>query len=161
VVLWFVATSVLTIFLVFTDPGFDYRPLVLGALIPDAIDAPFGGARVMHSLTTAVVLVAIVMAATVGRRTLRKRLLAIPIGVLLHIVFDGAFTNTHVFWWPFSGGFDGARLPIVERGIVVDLVLEGIGAALLWWSWRAFGLADPRRRGRLLRTGQLSRVDRT
>jgi hypothetical protein len=158
VLLWFVATSVLTIFLVFTDPRFDYRPLIVGALLPDVIDAPFGGARAMHSLTTSVVLVAVVMVATIGRRTVRKRLLAVPIGMLLHIVFDGAFTDTDVFWWPFSGGFGDARLPLVERGIVVDVVLEAIGAALLWWAWRAFGLADRRRRVHLLRTGQLSRV---
>jgi hypothetical protein len=161
VLLWFVATSVLTIFLVFTDPLFDYRPLVLGALLPDVVDAPFGGARAMHSLTTAVVVVAVVMAVSVGRRTLRKRLLAVPIGMLLHIVFDGAFTHTKVFWWPFTGGFGGARLPIVERGIVVDLVLEAIGAALIWWSWRAFGLSDRQRRSDLVRSGRLGRVSAT
>ena len=31
--LWFVATSVLTIHYVFTDPRFDHRPLVVGALL--------------------------------------------------------------------------------------------------------------------------------
>jgi membrane-bound metal-dependent hydrolase YbcI (DUF457 family) len=158
VLLWFVATSVLTIHLVFTDPRFDYRPLVVGALLPDLVDAPFGGARAMHSLTTPVVLVVVAMAVSVGRRQLRRRLLAVPIGILLHIVFDGAFTDTHVFWWPFSGGFHGARLPIVERGIALDVLLEAIGLALVVWSWRAFGLADPERRRWFVRTGQLTRT---
>ncbi|MCU1360576.1 MAG: hypothetical protein JWN99_1865 [Ilumatobacteraceae bacterium] len=156
--LWFIATSVLTIFLVFTDPMFDYRPLVLGALLPDVIDAPFGGAKVMHSLVGAVGLLALAMAVSVGRRPLRKRLLAVPIGVLLHIVFDGAFTNKNVFWWPFTGGFDGARLPIAERTLVLNLALEAAGAAMLWWSSRAFGLADRDRRRQLVRTGRLTRV---
>lgn len=156
--LWFIATSVLTIFLVFTDPRFDYRWLVLGALLPDVIDAPFGGARIMHSLIGAVGLLALAMAVSVGRRPLRKRLLAVPIGVLLHIVFDGAFTDKHVFWWPFTGGFDGARLPVAERTLGLNLVLELAGAAMLWWMWRAFGLADPARRRTLWRTGQVERI---
>jgi hypothetical protein len=156
--LWFVATSTLTIFLVFTDPRFDYRPLVVGALLPDLIDAPFGGARVMHSVTAAAGLLTVVMLATIGRRPLRKRLLAVPIGVLLHIVFDGAFADTDVFWWPFTDGFGDARLPIAERTALVNLLLELVGAAILWWAWRSFGLADTDRRRRLLRTGQVERV---
>jgi hypothetical protein len=156
--LWFIATSVLTIFLVFTDPRFDYRPLVLGALLPDLIDAPFGGARVMHSLLGAVGLMAVAMLVSIGRRGLRKRVLAVPIGVLLHIVFDGAFTDKHVFWWPFTGGFDGARLPIAERTFVLNGLLELAGAVMLLWCWRAFGLADRDRRRQLVRTGHLTRV---
>lgn len=156
--LWFIATSVLTIFAVFTDPVFDYRPLVLGALLPDLIDSPFGGARVMHSLVGAVGLLTVAMLVSIGRRPLRKRLLAVPIGVLLHIVFDGAFTNKSVFWWPFTGGFDDARLPVAQRTFVLNLVLELAGAAMLWWSWRAFGLADRDRRRHLLHTGQLTRA---
>jgi hypothetical protein len=156
--LWFIATSVLTIFLVFIDPRFDYRPLIVGALLPDLIDAPFGGARVMHSLVGAVGLLALAMLISVGRRPFRKRVLAVPIGVLLHIVFDGAFTDKHVFWWPFTGGFGDARLPLAERTLGLNLVLELAGAALLWWMWRAFGLSDPTRRRTLWRTGQVGRI---
>lgn len=155
--LWFIATSVLTIFFVFTDPRFDYRPLVIGVLLPDLVDAPFGGARVLHSLIGAVGLLVVAMLATVGRRPLRKLLLGVPIGVLLHIVFDGAFSNADVFWWPFTGGFDGARLPIAERTLVFNVGLELIGAAMLWWVWKTCGLADVDRRRHLWRTGQLTR----
>src|SRR5215204_1988039 len=156
--LWFIGTSVVAIHSVFTDPRFDYRLLVVGALLPDLVDAPFGGARVMHSLVGAVGLLALAMAVSVGRRSLRKRLLAVPIGVLLHIVFDGAFTNKNVFWWPFTGGFDGAELPVTERSLVLNLALELAGAAMLWWSWRAFGLKRGDRRQRLVHTGQLDRT---
>jgi hypothetical protein len=100
----------------------------------------------------------VAMLVTVGCRALRKRVLAVPIGVLLHIVFDGAFTDKNVFWWPFTGGFDGARLPIAQRTIGVNVLLEVAGAAMLWWSWRAFGLADRDRRRQLMRTGQLTRT---
>eukprot|EP01041_Mallomonas_annulata_P034474 gene34474-57248_t len=116
VLLWFVATSVLTIFFVFRDPRFDYRWLIAGALLPDVVDVWFGGARVLHSLTGAVGAMVLVMLVTAGRRPIRRRLLSLPIGVLLHLVFDGAFSATEVFWWPFMGGFDDASLPVAQRG---------------------------------------------
>lgn len=155
--LWFVATSVLAIHVVFRDPRFDYRPLVLGALLPDVIDGPFGGARVLHSVTGAVGLMTVAMAVTAGRRPRRKQLLAVPIGVLVHIVFDGAFSNTDVFWWPFTGGFGDAELPVVERGWW-NVPLELAGAAMLWWAWRHFGLGSRARRSELARTGRLTPV---
>lgn len=158
-VLWFVGTSVLTVWFVFRDQRFDYRWLVLGALLPDPVDALTGGAGVLHSVTGAVGVLVIVMLATVGRRRARKQLLGIPIGLFLHLVFDAAFNDTTVFWWPFSGGtFDDgghrARLPVAQRG-AWNLVLELAGAGMLWWIHRRFALRDPRRRRLLLRTGRL------
>jgi hypothetical protein len=89
---------------VFRDPRFDYRLLIVGALLPPVVDVWFGGARVLHSLTASVVLMAVVMAATVGRRPARKALLGLPLGTLLHLVFTGAWGDATVFWWPLSGG---------------------------------------------------------
>ncbi len=152
--LWFAATSVLTVYFVFRDPRFDYRFLVAGALLPDIVDAFAGRMWVLHSLGGAVGLLIVVMAATVGNRPWRKRLLGLPIGVLLHIVFDGAFSTTEVFWWPASGGFGDHPLPVVARGWW-NLALEVAGAALLVWAWRLFGLADPAGRRRAVRTGEL------
>jgi len=157
VLLWFVSTAVLTIHFVFRDPRFDHRPLIVGALLPDLLDAPFGGARWFHSVTVAVGLLGSVMGLTVGRRVRRKALLGIPIGVLLHLVFDGAFSNTDVFWWPFTGGFDGARLPIASRGWW-NVVLEVIGVGLAVWAYRLFGLSQPERRRRFVREGTLVAV---
>lgn len=153
--LWFAATSVLTVFFVFRDPRFDYRFLVLGALLPDLVDAFAGRMWVLHSLTGAVGLLVVVMAATVGNRPWRKRLLGLPIGVLLHIVFDGAFSTTEVFWWPFTGGFGDHPLPVVARGWW-NIVLELAGAAMLVWAWRLFGLADPQRRRNAVSAGHLT-----
>ena len=145
----------LAVWAVFRDPTFDYRPVILGVLLPDLVDAPFGGARVLHSVTGSVALLALVMALTVGNRARRKRWLGLPIGTFLHLILDGAFANTTVFWWPFTGlGFDDARLPVVERG-VVNVALELAGLAVCAFLWHRFRLADPRRRRRFVREGRL------
>lgn len=153
--LWFVGTAVVIIWSVFRDPRFDYRLLVVGAVLPAVVDVWSGGAWVMHSLVTSVALMVVVMFATIGRRPLRKTLLGLPLGTMLHLVVTGAWTDAQVFWWPLGGwSFGDAPLPIVERGWW-NLPLEVIGAALVVWIWRSADLADPERRRWFWRTGQL------
>jgi hypothetical protein len=157
VALWFAGTAFLTAWLVFRDPSFDYRLLIVGAVLPDVIDAAFGGAAVMHSVITSVVLLVVVMLATVHRRNLRRHLIALPIGTFLHLVFDG-FTTSQVFWWPFAGGSLGRHpVPVATRGWW-NLMLELVGLAILAWGWRRFGLSDPGRRRLFLREGRLDRT---
>ncbi|MFZ8998443.1 MAG: hypothetical protein ACO3D0_08730, partial [Ilumatobacteraceae bacterium] len=87
--LWFIGTVVLAVWWVFRDPGFDYRSLVLGALLPlvDLVLGPaLGGVLVFHSIVGAVVILGVVMGVTRGRRVVRKSALGVPIGVLVHLV---------------------------------------------------------------------------
>jgi uncharacterized membrane protein YeaQ/YmgE (transglycosylase-associated protein family) len=156
VILWFAGTSFLAVWLVFRDPALDHRLVMAGALVPDAVDALTGGPWIMHSVAGSVALLAIVMAVTVRRRRLRRKLIALPIGTFLHLVFDGAWANTHAFWWPFSGDFGRGSLPSVSRG-ALDIVLELVGAAILVWAYRRFRLDEPARRAVFVRTGRLSR----
>jgi len=131
---WFIATAVLTIAWVFKDPRFDYRLLAVGAVLPDIIDWPTGW-RVMHSVVTSIAVLALVMFVSLGRKPYRKLLLGLPIGMFLHLVFDGAFTSAEMFWWPIGGWqFSDAQLPVVARGWW-NLPLEIFGAAamLMWW----------------------------
>lgn len=152
---WFIGTAVLAVWFVFHDSRFDYRLLVVGALLPDVIDGPIGGARVLHSVTGSVAILLLVMFATFGRRPIRRRLLAVPIGTFLHLVFDGAWANTKVFWWPFGGvGFGDAPPPSWDRG-AIGILLEVVGLGLCAWAVRAFGLRDRVRRQRFWRTGVL------
>ena len=153
--LWFLGTALLTVWYVFTDPRFDYRLLLVGAVLPDVIDLPEGHAKWAHSLTVAVGVLVAVMVVTAGRKPIRRLLLGLPIGMLLHLVFDGAFASTKVFWWPFSGSWGSVRVPSVQRGWW-DLPLEAIGAFIVRWIWRRFGLADAERRRAFLRTGVLT-----
>ena len=124
--LWFLATSVFTVFFVFRSPAFDYRPLMVGSLIPLA------SVRVLHSIVFAVAFLAVVMLATIGHRLLRRRLLGLPVGVMLHLVFTGAWTNDKVFGWPLFGWDIGdVTHPVVARGWWnVPLELAGLA-----WCW--------------------------
>ena len=131
-VLWFAGLSVALVWIVFRDPRLDYRLVVVGALLPDVVDGVFGGARVLHSVVASVALLVSVMLATIGRRPLRRRLLALPIGTFAHLVLDGAWTRTEVFWWPFFGrSFEGAGLPSFERPVVLLVLMELAGLVAL------------------------------
>ena len=152
--LWFIGTAVVTVWFVFRDPRFDYRLLAVGAVLPDAIDLPDGHARWAHSLTVAVGTLVLVMLVTVGRKPIRRLLLALPIGMLLHLVWDGAFASTSVFWWPFSGSWGNVRVPSLQRGWL-NAAFEVAGALLLAWMWRGWELSDPQRRSALIHHGQL------
>lgn len=152
---WFVGTAIVSVWFVFRDPAFDYRLLLVGSVIPALADAFVGGARLLHSLTFSVALLAVLMLATAGRKPIRRTLLGLPIGTLLHLVFTGAWTNTTVFWWPFGGlSFGDAPHPVADRGWW-NLPLEVIGLGLCWWIARRADLDDPVRRSAFRRTGRL------
>ena len=152
--LWFIGTAIVTVRYVFRDPAFDYRLLIVGSVLPLA-DGVTGGAGVLHTLVFSLLLMVVVMLSTVGRRPVRKVLLGLPIGTMLHLVFDATWTNTDLFWWPLGGwSFDDrparggaravvgprprARRPRPRRGV-----------------WRRSHLDDPARRAGFLRDGRL------
>ena len=156
---WFLGTALLSVWFVFTDPRFDYRLLLVGAVLPDLIDIPTGGqARWAHSLTVAVGALALVMLVTAGRKPVRRLLLGLPIGMLLHLVYDGAFASTAVFWWPFSGSWGDVEVPSLERALWLNLAMEVAGVAMLWWAYRRFALDDTARRTQFVRLGTLTDV---
>ena len=158
--LWFWGTAIASVWFVFRDPNFDYRLLCVGAILPDLIDVWFGGARAMHSVAVSIGVMLVIVIASAGRRRWRKRALAIPIGMMLHLVFDGVFSKSKLFWWPIGGvHFNRDPLPSVSRG-PIDIVLEIFGLGLLVWAYRAFGLRSPARRRAFLRTGRLAPAHR-
>jgi len=75
-----------------------------------------------------------VMLLTIGKKVVRKNLLALTIGLFLHLVFDGAFLNTKMFWWPLTGlSLHGYEIPLVERGLL-NIPFEIVGVALIFWT---------------------------
>jgi hypothetical protein len=152
---WFIGAGTVLVALVFQSPALDYRMVALGAVLP-LLDGLTGGVWFLHTLLAPIVVLVIVMLATRHRRLMRRRWLGIPIGMLVHLVLDGVWTDTHEFWWPLFGTSFEGKLPEVDRGGLL-LVLELLGLAAIAWGWRRFGLDDARARSQFLRTGQLPR----
>ena len=140
--IWFAASSVVVVAIVFRSPAIDYRTVVVGALLP-LVEGLLGGPRLLHSVVGAVGIMGLVMVVTRSRRRLRRQLLGVPIGLMCHLVLDGSFARTSVFWWPVSGpAFTSGQIPeFAHLGVSLVLELAGIGVA--WWAWRLFGLSDP------------------
>lgn len=152
---WFAGAAIVIIWWVFTDPHFDYRLLIVGAVAPGLIELPFGGARLLHSLVISAVLLAAAVLAT-DRHSSRRRLwMGLPLGTLLHLVLTGAWTRGEVFWWPLFGtSFADHAHPILERGWW-NLGLEVVGAGLCYWVWQRAGLSSPERRSEFRAEGRL------
>jgi hypothetical protein len=152
--LWYVGLSVVIVLLVFQSSGVDYRLVAVGSLLPLAIDLPARRLWFGHTLIASVALLVLVMLLTIGRpRLVRRRLLCLPIGAFCGLALSAAWTNTDVFWWPFTGSAlpDAPLLP--APGIVALEELAGL-AAIVWVVHRC-ALTDPTRRDELLRTGRL------
>lgn len=155
---WFVVMSVLLVAIVFRSPAIDYRTVVLGAVLP-LIELGTGGPGFLHSVVGAVGVLTVVMVATRSHRVLRRRLLGIPIGLMCHLVLDGSFTRTDVFWWPISGpAFAAGPIPEVSH-LGVSLLLEICGLAVAVWAIPRLGLGDPDVRRRFLADGRLELAD--
>ena len=123
---WFIGTSVASVWSVFRDPKFAYRWVIAGALVP------------VFSAVTVVGFLVAVMLLTIGKsaskKTVRKNFLALTIGLFMHLVFDGAFLSTKLFWWPLAGlSLDGYAIPLVERGLL-NIPFEIVGIGLILWT---------------------------
>ena len=153
---WFVAAAVLTVLFVFDSPAIDYRFVALGGVVP-LVEAGTGRPLVLHTLLGSVLALALVMAATVGRRVVRRRLLGVPIGTFVFLVVSGAWTRTELFWWPAAGldGIADPPLPEFDRPIEILVVMELAGVVALLWLVRRLDLSRPTNRRQLVSTGRL------
>jgi hypothetical protein len=155
VFLWFAAGAAAIVWFVFQSPAVDLRTVMLGAVVP-LIETPFGDGP-LHTLAVACVVLTLTMGLTVGRRLRRRRWLGVPIGLFLHLVLDGTWSRSSVFWWPLgSGAFPARPALVVERGLW-SVVLELLGLAIAVGLWRRLGLEDAGRRRRFLREGRVER----
>jgi hypothetical protein len=157
VLLWFLVMAPIIVAAVFRSPMVDYRVVALGATAP-LLEAATGGPSLAHTLLGAAGMLAVVMAVTQGRRLVRRRLLGVPIGMLLHLVLDGTWANRDLLWWPvFGSSFGDEQIPEFSRSWVVGLCLEGVAVVAAFWAYRRYGLDNSENRARLVSTGQLNR----
>ena len=155
--IWYVATAAVGVWAVFDSPALDYRLVMLGGVLPVA-EVALGRPGPLHSLLVAVLVLAVVMAVTQGRRLVRRRWLGVPIGLFAYLVFSATWADTDAFWWPLTGlGLSDADPPELARG-ALSVLLEVIGLALGLWWYRRVGLDDPRNRRQFRETGQLPRA---
>lgn len=133
--------------MVFRDPALAYGVVALGALAPDLLDFLAGGVGPGHSIVVGGLLLGAVMLGTRGRRLLRRRLLGLPLGFLLHLVLDASWAEAPAtIWWPLAGGATGGQVPFVDRPFPVVAGLEALGLALGIVAARGIGSARQARR---------------
>jgi hypothetical protein len=150
---WYVGLSVFGVATIFRSVGIDFRLVALGSLLPLLVDLPVGHRSIGHTLLFAAALLVVVMVATIRRpRLLRRRLLCLPIGVFAGLILSGAFSDTHLFWWPFLGDY-GHHALLPSWWVVV--VLELVGLFVCWVLVGQYDLYLPGPRDELVRTGRL------
>ena len=146
--------------LVFRSPNLDFRIVMLGSLLP-LIEGALGGSWLLHSLGCNAVLLFGIMVVGRGRRLMQRRWLALPIGTLSHLVLDGTWMHTGVFWWPFAGTDAlGAGATSEFERLSTGLYLETVGVIVGLWAWRRFRLFDPEVRRAFVTEGRLLAIGR-
>lgn len=155
--IWFAAMSFLIVVMVFDSPAVDYRMVMLGGVAP-VLEGAVGGPWLLHTLAGSVAVFAAVVVVTRGRRLVARRAIGLPIGLLLHLVLDGTWLSSSLFWWPFGGGrpLGRGRIPEFDH-LATSVVLEVVGVVCALFLVRRFELARPDRRREFVRTGRLSR----
>lgn len=155
--LWFAVVAPILVAEIFRSPMVDHRTVALGAVLP-LVEVVFDLPAVLHTLAGSVLALTLTMAVSINRRLFRRRLLGVPIGLFLHLVLDGTWTNARLFWWPgFGFGFGSERPPELGRSLAMLLVLEALAIGLGWWAWSRYELANHDNRQLLMKTGHLAR----
>ena len=170
-IFWHVGGTILAFRYVFRDPDVDYRYLMLGSILPNMIDKPLGtlffvdalgsGRVFAHSLLFSSVLMVGVLTFT-RRGARRRKLMAVAIGSLFHLVLDGMWVVRETFLWPaFGWQFPPGPTPfwseLPERVLSDPLLLvqEFLGIVYLIYLWRAARLNDPELRADLWSSGAI------
>ena len=156
--LWFAGLSFVLVVAVFRDAALDERLVMGAACLPAVLDLALGGVRLLHTLVFPIAVLTVVMLATIGRRPLRRRLLAIPIGFFMNLVLDGMWSSKRLIVWPLAGvSFGDEPLPTLHRSVVLKVLMELAGTGALAWQVSRFRLLEPVNRERFLRQGRLDR----
>ena len=156
-ILWFAGLSWLLVWRVFRSPTIDYRLVMIGSVVP-VVDIVVGRPTPLHTLTGAAAAFGAVVLVTRNQRLASRRWVGIPIGMFFHLVLDGSWTSTKLFWWPFTSGVLGnLDIPELEWPFVVAVAAELVGALVILGLWVRLGLTGGERRRAFVTTGHLDR----
>ncbi len=140
--LWFIGSALAMVWFVFRDARFPFVWVALGAVLSDVIGVVPGAVAPTHSVVSVVGYLTVAMLLTIGRRSHRKKALALAFGLFMHLVADFVFTDTSLFWWPLGGtNVDATRIPTLDRPLAANLALEALGVVLLVWFLRRLAVA--------------------
>ncbi len=147
----------------------DYRYILLGAVLPDGLDAVGGiflfdgpsGRWIAHSLLALILVTVLIVGLFKGER--RLALFGIAVGWLTHLVGDGMWQSPETFFWPgFGTGFSETPVEPYSWDLFLDASAhlatwtgEVVGALILFWFWVAFRLGHDGRFGRFATDGYL------
>ena len=168
-ILWHAGIATLIVYVTLGRRRIDYRYILLGAVMPDAVDGILNvswlhepaGRSIAHTLLTVIVLaVAIIL---VCRAERRLAVFGLAVGWLLHRVGDGMWEAPRTLYWP-AFGVDFATAPaepyswdLLRAPLDHALTWGGelLGVAILAWFWIAFRLGERDRRRLFVRDGYL------
>ena len=168
-ILWHMGVAALIVYVTLGRRRIDYRYVLLGAVLPDAVDAALGtfwfegpsGRWIAHSLVAVVALAVVIIVALRAER--RVAVFGLAVGWLLHLVADGMWSAPETFYWP-AFGTDFAAVPAEPYSWdVFTSPLDHLwtwggevaGVLILAWFWVAFRLGEERRFRTFLRDGYL------
>lgn len=164
-IFWHAGLAALVVYVTLGRRRIDYRYVLIGAVLPDLVDAilyrgsPDRG--VAHSIVAVIAVAVVVILGLRGER--RLAVFGIPVGWLLHLVGDGMWNAPRTFLWPAFGtefaaspgepySWDLLTDPLAHLG---TWGAEVAGLLLLAWFWVAFGLGHEGRFGLFLKDGYL------
>ena len=114
-----------------------------------------------HSLTVTAAVGLVILLLTRRDSAIRRNLMAMMVGWLIHLLADGIWMEGRVFWWPFVGwSFPSEAFPFWPGAwarAVSDpwrWLSEGIGLAYLLAVLRNTDLGSLENLRRVLRTGR-------
>lgn len=152
-IFWHLGMTVLIVRYVYRDPAMDLRWVLAGSILPDVIDKPLGSILFhdtfqthrlfSHSVLFPILGLLVVILVTERGSSIRKNLIALVIGCLVHLVLDAAWADPEAFWWPLFG----FEFPHVAESAFLELLGsmltnpwvwagEALGLAYLGWLWR-------------------------
>lgn len=167
---WHLGLAATIVYVTLGRRRIDFRFILLGAILPDIVDAVLIGTSVVesdsgrgpaHSIT-AVILVALVIMLGL-RGELRQAVFGISVGWLLHLVGDAVWSAPRTFLWPaFGSGFESVPKEPYSWDLFTDpfdnvAVWAGeiAGVLALAWFWVAFRLGEENRLRLFLSDGYL------